>query len=170
MSRPLRYSPPLSKRPALTAGDAVIVLGIVALLYVGTRLAFHAPKVIAGPEISLSPLALPWYAALSLGRMTVAYVLSLAFSLVYGYFAARRRTAQMLLMPLVALGAVARTLLVAAVRKARQPASPLLSWVRVPKRRVFYDVSWREFDRGIGADRIRYSIRNRVCKRCGKDP
>jgi len=101
MSRPLRYSPPLSKRPALSAGDGVIVLVIVALLYVGTRLAFHAPMVIAGPEISLSPRALPWYAALSLGRMTVAYVLSLAFSLVYGYLAARRRSAQMLLMPLL---------------------------------------------------------------------
>jgi NitT/TauT family transport system permease protein len=101
MPRPFRFSPPLTKRPALTAGDAVIVLGIVALLYVGSRLAFHAPKVIAGPEISLSPLALPWYAFLSLGRMTVAYVLSLLFSLVYGYLAARRPTAQMMLMPLL---------------------------------------------------------------------
>ena len=101
MSRPLRFSPPISKRPALTAGDAVIVLGIVALLYVGSRLAFHAPKMIAGPDISLSPLALPWYAALSLGRMTAAYVLSLLFSLVYGYFAARRPSAQLVLMPLL---------------------------------------------------------------------
>lgn len=101
MPRPLRFSPPLPKRPALTSGDAVIVLGIVALLYVGARLAFHAPKVIAGPEISLSPWALPWYAVLSLGRMTVAYVLSLLFSLAYGYFAARRPAAQLLLMPLL---------------------------------------------------------------------
>jgi NitT/TauT family transport system permease protein len=101
MPRPLRFSPPISKRPTLTAGDAAIVLGIVALLYVGVRLAFHAPKVIAGPEISLSPWALPWYAVLSLGRMTVAYVLSLLFSLVYGYFAARRPAAQLLLMPLL---------------------------------------------------------------------
>jgi NitT/TauT family transport system permease protein len=99
--RPLRFSPPISKRPALTAGDAVIVLLIIALLYVGSRLAFHAPKVIAGPEISLSPWALPWYAVLSFGRMTVAYVLSLLFSLVYGYFAARRPSAQLLLMPLL---------------------------------------------------------------------
>lgn len=99
--RPLRFSPPLPKRPALTSGDAVIGVGIVALLYVGARLAFHAPKVITGPEISLSARALPWYAVLSLGRMTVAYVLSLLFSLVYGYLAARRPAAQRLLMPLL---------------------------------------------------------------------
>jgi NitT/TauT family transport system permease protein len=101
MSRPFRIGPPILETPALTAGDALIALSGIALLYVGSRLAFHAPKVIAGPDISLSPLALPWYALLSLGRMTVAYALSLAFSLVYGYAAARHQTARTLLMPLL---------------------------------------------------------------------
>ena len=101
MPRPFRFSVPFREAPALTTGDGLIALTGVALLYVGARLAFHAPKVITGPTISLLPSALPWYALLSLGRMTVAYVLALVFSLVYGYVAARNRSARMLLMPLL---------------------------------------------------------------------
>ncbi len=82
-------------------GDAVILLGIATLLYADTRLAFRVPAVIAGPDISLSPFALPWYALLSVGRMATAYFLSLLFSLFYGYAAARNRTARTLLMPLL---------------------------------------------------------------------
>jgi len=99
--RRFRFSPALPWRPAFTAGDGLILLGIIALLYVGARLAFAVPPVIAGPQISTSPLALPWYAALSVGRMTVAYFLSLAFSLAYGSAAARNRGARIVLMPLL---------------------------------------------------------------------
>jgi NitT/TauT family transport system permease protein len=67
--RQFRFSPALPERPAFTIGDAVIVLGIATLLYGGLRLALRVPAVIAGPDISLSPLALPWYALLSVGRM-----------------------------------------------------------------------------------------------------
>lgn len=101
MPRPFRFSVPFREAPALTTGDGLIALTGVALLYVGARLAFHAPKVITGPPISLLPSALPWYALLSLGRMTVAYVLALVFGLLYGYAAARHRSARMLLMPLL---------------------------------------------------------------------
>jgi NitT/TauT family transport system permease protein len=99
--RQFRFSPALPESPAFTLGDAVILLGMAAILYTGTRLAFHAPAVISGPDISLSPLALPWYALLSVGRMAVAYFLSLIFSLFYGYAAARNRTARRVLMPLL---------------------------------------------------------------------
>ena len=99
--RQFRFSPALPESPAFTLGDAVILLGMAAILYTGTRLAFHAPAVISGPDISLSPLALPWYALLSVGRMAVAYFLSLIFSLFYGYAAARNRTARTVLMPLL---------------------------------------------------------------------
>ena len=58
--RPLRFSPALPRTPPFTAGDGVILLGVAALLFAGVRLAFHAPAVIKGPEISLSPAALPW--------------------------------------------------------------------------------------------------------------
>ena len=79
--RRFQFSPVLAQTPAFTAGDGLILLGVASLLYVGLRLAFHAPAVIHGPEISLSPLALPWYALLSVGRMAAAYFLSLLFSL-----------------------------------------------------------------------------------------
>jgi len=82
-------------------GDGLILLGIATLLYAGARLAFNAPAIVAGPDISLSPSALPWYAFLSVGRMTAAYFLSLLFSLFYGYAAAHHRTARMVLMPLL---------------------------------------------------------------------
>ena len=97
----LRFGPILSRRPPFTAGDSLILLGLAALLYAGVRLAFAAPRSIAGPQISTSPAALPWYALLSIGRMTVAYFLSLTFSLAYGYAAARHRGAKKVLLPLL---------------------------------------------------------------------
>jgi NitT/TauT family transport system permease protein len=99
--RRFRFSPALPQTRAFTVGDAVIVLGVATILYAGARLAFHVPTVIAGPDISLSPSALPWYALLSVGRMAAAYFLSLLFSLFYGYAAARNRTARTVLMPLL---------------------------------------------------------------------
>ena len=99
--RRFRFSPALIQAPVFTLGDGLIILGIAATLYLGARLAFHSPAVVHGPKISLSPLALPWYALLSVGRMTAAYFLSLLFSLVYGYAAARNRDARMVLMPLL---------------------------------------------------------------------
>lgn len=99
--RKFRFSPVLPRTPPFTLGDGLILLGLTALLYAGVRLAFNSPRVIAGPDISLSPLALPWYALLSVGRMAAAYFFSLLFSLFYGYAAARNRTARKALMPLL---------------------------------------------------------------------
>ncbi len=96
-----RYSPALSHKPPLTIGDGLIVLGLSAVLYAAVRLAWHAPRFISGPEISLSLAALPWYSFLSLGRMAAAYFLSLTFSLAYGYVAARRRRAEKIMLPLL---------------------------------------------------------------------
>ena len=69
--RHFRFSPALPRKPLLTIGDGLIVLGIAAFLYAGIRLSFHAPTVVHGPEISLSPLALPWCALLKYGAATV---------------------------------------------------------------------------------------------------
>ena len=52
-------------------------------------------------EISRSPSALPAYAAYSLLRMTIAYFLSLAFTLVYGYIAAYNPRAERFMIPLL---------------------------------------------------------------------
>jgi NitT/TauT family transport system permease protein len=52
-------------------------------------------------EISRSPWMLPLYAAYSLLRITIAYVLSLAFTLVYGYIAAYNTRAERFMIPLL---------------------------------------------------------------------
>lgn len=86
---------------AFTWGDLLALLLVCVSLYVGALLAFNTPAVISGPDISLDPTALPWYALLSLGRMAAAYTLSLLFSLLYGRVAAYHRRAEQLLMPLL---------------------------------------------------------------------
>ena len=68
-------------RPALSLGDALILLGLATLLYIGARLALRTPVSITGPNSALSPRSLPWYALRSTGRMTAAYLLSLLFAL-----------------------------------------------------------------------------------------
>lgn len=88
-------------RRAFGLGDILALLIVLTVLYVGTRLAFNAPTVIAGPDINLSPSALPWYAALSLGRMVAAYVLSLIFTLFYGRVAAYNARAEQVMIPLL---------------------------------------------------------------------
>ena len=52
-------------------------------------------------EISRDPLMLPVYAAYSLLRITIAYILSLAFTLVYGYVAAYNARAERIMIPLL---------------------------------------------------------------------
>ncbi|MCS7285793.1 MAG: ABC transporter permease subunit [Anaerolineae bacterium] len=84
-----------------SASDVIILIVIAVLLYVGVRLALHAPKIVEGPAISLSPHALPYYTFLSISRMTAAYALSLLFTLVYGHIAAHHRRAEQVMMPLL---------------------------------------------------------------------
>src|SRR2546430_2595782 len=95
------YGPAPVRRAPFTLADVFILLALAALFYAGVRLAFHAPGAIRGPEISLSVAALPWYALLSLGRMTAAYALSFLFSLAYGYAAARSPAGEKVLIPLL---------------------------------------------------------------------
>ncbi len=94
------YSPQRTAR-LFSWGDLVSICLLIALLYVGVRLAFDAPSIIPGPDISLSPSTLPWYALLSVGRMVAAYALSMLFTLIYGRAAAYNRRAEQLLMPLL---------------------------------------------------------------------
>ena len=76
----------------LDAAVFVAVMAVVsAVLMVGhVWLGPVAPRA----EISRSPSALPLYALYSLVRMTVAYVLSMAFAITYGYIAAYNRRVQ----------------------------------------------------------------------------
>ncbi len=97
--KPLRFSPAFFRTSRFDIADIFILLVLLTFLYIGIRVSIHAPAVISGPNISLSLWALPWYTALSVGRMFIAYLISLAFTLVYGYVAARSRTAEKIMMP-----------------------------------------------------------------------
>jgi len=91
--------PPLetSHLPDVLMFAAAIALFYGVLVVARTWLGPFTPAV----EISRSPLALPGYAALSLLRITLAYLLSLAFTLVYGYIAAYNAKAERFMIPLL---------------------------------------------------------------------
>jgi NitT/TauT family transport system permease protein len=82
--------------------DAFVVLMGCALLYGLVQLGHewtgvHRPVV----EISLSPWALPKYTFFSMMRGLAAYLISLGFTLVYAFWAAKDRRAEKLLIPLL---------------------------------------------------------------------
>ncbi len=74
-----------------------VVVGAIALLIAaaGRWTAHQTPHF----SISLNPLALPLYAGYSLLRMTLAYGLSLAFTLIYGHVAATNERAARFMVP-----------------------------------------------------------------------
>jgi NitT/TauT family transport system permease protein len=82
--------------------DLIIFAAGLALFYglitvARTCLGPVTPRV----EIDRSPGALPAYAAYSLLRILIAYLLSFAFTLAYGYIAAYNATAERFLIPLL---------------------------------------------------------------------
>ena len=77
------------------AAGLALFYGLVAVAR--TWLGPVTPRV----EIDRSPLALPAYAGYSLLRIVIAYLLSLAFTLVYGYIAAYNSTAERFMIPLL---------------------------------------------------------------------
>ena len=82
--------------------DFVVFAGVIAIFYalsVVTRYWFSAP--VAEAVIRRSPRALPVYAFYSLVRMAVAYVLSLAFALSYGYIAAYHKRVEALMIAIL---------------------------------------------------------------------
>src|SRR5579862_8793160 len=83
--------------PDLLMFAVAIALFYGVLMVARTWLGPFMPSV----EISRSPLALPAYAGLSLLRITLAYLLSLVFTLVYGYIAAYNAKAERFMVPLL---------------------------------------------------------------------
>lgn len=96
-----RFTPVGPLVTGLRWADGVVLIGIAVLIYAGAELAAHAPAITRGPEVSLDPSALPLYAVLSVSRMAMAYALSLAFTLIYGYAAAKNPGIRQLLLPLL---------------------------------------------------------------------
>ncbi len=84
------------------AVDVVVALGMLAVVYavVMTAHTWSGPFQPA-TQISHDPHALPEYAARSVLRIAIAYVLSLSFALVYGYVAGTNERAERWLVPLL---------------------------------------------------------------------
>src|SRR6202047_4281568 len=87
----------ISYLPDVRMFGAGIALFYGVLVVGRTWLGPFTPQV----EISRSPIALAAYAGYSLLRISIAYVLSLAFTLVYGYVAAYNPRAERCMIPLL---------------------------------------------------------------------
>ena len=93
-----------AERPRRSSGwvDAIVLLGIAALFYglIDVAREWRGPF-LQTIHIELSPWALPKYTFYSLVRGFAAYVLSLGFTLVYGYIAASNRAAERIMLPIL---------------------------------------------------------------------
>jgi NitT/TauT family transport system permease protein len=84
------------------AREIPIVLAGVGFFYAVLAFArYWSGPINSQPEISLSPASLPKYALFSVLRIAAAYVISLAFTLIYGYTAAYNRRAEKFMIPLL---------------------------------------------------------------------
>jgi NitT/TauT family transport system permease protein len=102
---PLSYSPQ-SIRATLRVGwaDIVIFVLLFGLFFSVAHVAHEMQSPFSATQqtpISLSPYALPGYAARSLLRMFLAFGASILFTFVYGYVAAHNLKARKILIPLL---------------------------------------------------------------------
>jgi NitT/TauT family transport system permease protein len=82
--------------------DVPIFLGGLALFYALLSFArYWGGPINPQAQIDLAPGALPKYAVFSVTRLALAYLVSLLFTLVYGYIAAYNSTAERFLIPLL---------------------------------------------------------------------
>jgi NitT/TauT family transport system permease protein len=91
-------------RARLTPIDIGVVVAVLVLLYVVVRVG-HGVTASFSPHalqhVSTSPSRLPYDAVRSLLRMFVGLFFSFAFTLIYGYAAARSRRAERVLVPIL---------------------------------------------------------------------
>jgi NitT/TauT family transport system permease protein len=88
--------------PLLAATDLLLMAGVVGMVFGLLSLGgewTHALRPTV--DIDLSLRALPRYTFYSLSRGLIAYAFSLAFTLIYGYWAAKDAVAEKLLVPLL---------------------------------------------------------------------
>ncbi len=81
--------------------DAVLLIGITGIVFGLSSLAGEWRTLRPAVHIDLSLSALPLYTFYSLTRGLIAYVLSLLFTLTYGYWAAKDPIAERVLVPLL---------------------------------------------------------------------
>jgi NitT/TauT family transport system permease protein len=108
LAQPATPLPPTAARPAGSRWTWSFLIDIAVFLFVFSAVygVYAIGRAWLGPpvphaEISQSPRSLPLYALYSLVRISVAYGLSLAFALAYGYIAASSRRAEIVLVPLL---------------------------------------------------------------------
>jgi NitT/TauT family transport system permease protein len=108
MPRPSKTSsgvPPWGVFPAAAPSllrDLPILLGGFSIFFgLLTFARYGLGPVNLQAQISLSPTALPKYALFSVSRIAIAYFLSLAFTVVYGYVAAYNPKAERIMVPLL---------------------------------------------------------------------
>ena len=100
--------PPPAKRPAGSRWTWAFLIDLAVFLAVCAAIfgIYAFGRALLAPvhpqaQISQNPRDLPLYALYSLGRISVAYALSLVFALAYGYLAASSRRAEIILIPLL---------------------------------------------------------------------
>lgn len=100
--------PPPIRRPAGSHWSWSFLIDFSAFLFVMASIygVYAIGRIWLAPVttqtvISQSPRSLPLYAFYSLVRLAIAYALSLAFALSYGYLAARSKRAEIVLVPLL---------------------------------------------------------------------
>jgi NitT/TauT family transport system permease protein len=100
--------PPTGTRPAGSRWSWAFLIDITVFLFVCAAIfgVYAIGRSWLGPvhaqaQISQDPRVLPLYALYSLGRISVAYALSLVFALAYGYVAASSRRAEIIMVPLL---------------------------------------------------------------------
>jgi len=82
--------------------DLLVIIGCTGILFALISVAQQWRGTLRPiAQVNLSPVALPRYALLSLSRGLIAYVMSLAFTMVYAYWAAKDRMAERVLVPLL---------------------------------------------------------------------
>jgi len=81
--------------------DIIIFLAIVSVLYLAISPGIGGNVSTTGIQVSTDISNLPMYVLKSVGRMTAAYILSLIFTLVYGYIAAHNEKAEKVMVPVL---------------------------------------------------------------------
>jgi len=97
------FSINMPKKP-LNWVDPIVLFCIFVILYSVLNLgaSMNVPFTVEDQiAITLDPSMLPYYAGRSLLRMFIALGISLLFTLIYGYIAAKNRTAEKILIPLL---------------------------------------------------------------------
>ncbi|AWI04837.1 ABC transporter permease [Clostridium drakei] len=81
--------------------DVIIFLVIISILYLAIAPGIKGNVSTSGIQVSTDVSNLPIYVLKSVGRMTGAYILSVIFTLIYGYIAAHNEKAEKVMVPIL---------------------------------------------------------------------